>query len=147
MDKCQIVYGIFVWAVYGMVEEYFTGRFVKDSRGRFVPEVFYYYDFNGERDEWHRGPITSVSSGGYVCHSFEKDTAQSICDRLNQSLHCQMNHKGIDSHYSHQYECKLGINLLAYNLSLIVQHHIKDKNFDWVQKFRSTLQNWGKEVD
>lgn len=147
LNKCSLVYGIFLWARYGVVEEYFTGRFVKDCFNRLVPEVFYYYDGNGTRDEWHRGPITNISTGPYICHTFTKDSAESICTKLNKAQNCDLKHSGIDSHYSHKYECKLTTNLLAYNLSLIVQQHKKDKDFDWCEKFRITLENWGQDVD
>ena len=82
LDSLPKIYGIFLWAKWGMLELPWTGKVDKNGD----PLVYIYYDANGTRDEWHLVPIQWASSGAF--HGWYKDynTAYDIQLELNDIL-------------------------------------------------------------
>ena len=63
LDKLPKVYGLFLWAKWGILELPWSGKYTKDPIA--VPLVYNYYDANGACDEYRLVPITSCSSGSF----------------------------------------------------------------------------------
>ena len=82
LDSLPKIYGIFLWAKWGMLELPWTGKYNKEGE----PLVYIYYDANGMCDEYHLAPIQHVSSGAF--HGWYKDynTAYDIQLELNDKL-------------------------------------------------------------
>jgi hypothetical protein len=76
------VYGIFLWAKWGILELPWTGKYNKDG----IPLVYIYHDFNGECDEYFLGHICQASSGGFWGWYENKDTAKEVQEKLNEAL-------------------------------------------------------------
>ena len=83
LDSLPKIYGIFLWAKWGMLELPWTGKYDKKTG---EPLVYIYYDANGMCDEYHLAPISRASSG--ALHSWYKDpnTAHDIQLELNDTL-------------------------------------------------------------
>lgn len=83
LDSLPKVYGIFLWAKWGMLELPWTGKYDKDC----FPLVYIYYDANGTCDEWHLVPIHWASSGAFHGWYSDKNTADAIKLELNNKFH------------------------------------------------------------
>lgn len=84
LDSLPRVYGIFLWAKWGVLEFPWSGKCTRGSIK--VPLVYTYYDANGECDEYHLVPITSCSSGGFWDWYDDKEDAEEVQDILNGAL-------------------------------------------------------------
>ncbi len=84
LDRLPKVYGIFLWAKWGMLELPWSGKYTRGSIK--VPLVYNYYDANGTCDEWHLVPITSCSSGGFWDWYDDKKIAKEAQGLLNEAL-------------------------------------------------------------
>ena len=82
LEKLPKIYGLFLWAKWGMLELPWTGKYNKDG----LPLVYMYYDANGCCDEYHLVPITSCSSGAFWYWYEDKATAEDVQTKLNQKL-------------------------------------------------------------
>ena len=82
LDSLPKIYGIFLWAKWGILELHWTGKYNKEGE----PLVYIYYDANGMCDEFHLVPISHASSGAF--HGWYKDpnTADDIRLELNDKL-------------------------------------------------------------
>jgi hypothetical protein len=85
LDSLPKVYGIFLWAKWGMLELPWSGKYNKEG----IPLVYHYYDCNGTCDEYHLVPITHCSSGAFWYWYSNKDTAKDIQNKLNHKLRYQ----------------------------------------------------------
>lgn len=83
LDNLPKVYGIFLWAKWGILELSWTGEYDKDG----LPLVYIYYDANGACDEYYLAPITYASSGGFHSWYSDKNTAYDIMLELNDKLY------------------------------------------------------------
>lgn len=87
LDSLPKVYGIFMWAKWGMLEFPWPGKYTEcDIADIAVPLVYNYYDANGTRDEYQLMPITSCSSGGFWCWFEDKEAAKEVQEKLNEAL-------------------------------------------------------------
>lgn len=84
LDSLPKVYGVFLWAKWGILELPWSGKYTKDLIS--VPLVYNYYDANGTCDEYHLVPITSCSSGGFWDWYENKDNAKEVQEKLNDAL-------------------------------------------------------------
>ena len=82
LDNLVKIYGIFLWAKWGMLELPWTGKYNKEGE----PLVYIYYDANGMCDEYHLVPIRSASSGGFHGWYTDYNTAQDVQEELNHLL-------------------------------------------------------------
>ena len=82
LDSLPKVYGIFLWAKWGMLELPWTGKFDKNGE----PLVYIYYDANGMCDEYHLAPISHASSGAFRGWYKDYNTAYDIQLELNDEL-------------------------------------------------------------
>jgi len=82
LDRLPKVYGIFLWAKWGVLELPWTGKYNKDG----IPLVYIYHDFNGEYDEYYLDHIRKASSGGFWGWYENKDTAKEVQTKLNEAL-------------------------------------------------------------
>ena len=82
LDSLPKIYGIFLWAKWGMLELPWTGKV--DTNGD--PLVYIYYDANGTHDEWHLVPIHCASSGAFHGWYEDKNTADDVRLELNDKL-------------------------------------------------------------
>lgn len=80
LDKLPKIYGIFLWAKWGILELPWTGKLDKDG----LPLVYIYYDANGLYDGYRLGSIRSASSGGFYDWYTDREYAEHIKDNLNQ---------------------------------------------------------------
>ena len=82
LESLPKIYGIFLWAKWGLLELPWTGKFDKNGE----PLVYIYYDANGMCDEYHLTPISQASSGAF--HGWYKDynTTYDIQLELNDIL-------------------------------------------------------------
>ena len=83
LDNLPKIYGIFLWAKWGMLELPWTGKYDKKT-GK--PLVYIYYDGNGICDEYHLAPIHHASSGSLWNWYYTKDEAKEIQNKLNERL-------------------------------------------------------------
>ena len=84
LDSLPKVYGIFLWAKWGILELPWSGKYTKGDIA--VPLVYNYYDANGTQDEYHLVPITSCSSGAFWNWYENKENAKQAQKKLNDSL-------------------------------------------------------------
>lgn len=84
LDSLPKVYGIFLWAKWGILELPWSGKYTKGSIK--VPLVYNYYDANGTCDEYHLVPITRCSSGRFWDWYEGKENAKEIQCILNEAL-------------------------------------------------------------
>jgi hypothetical protein len=84
LDSLPKVYGIFLWAKWGMLELPWSGKYTKGDIA--VPLVYNYYDANGTCDEYHLVPITSCSSGAFYGWYEFKNNAKEVQELLNEAL-------------------------------------------------------------
>jgi hypothetical protein len=76
------IYGLFLWAKWGMLELYWSGKL--DERG--MPLVYVYYDANGTCDEYRLMPIDRASSGGFWSWYMKRSDAECIQKNLNSKM-------------------------------------------------------------
>lgn len=139
LDKCRQVYLVAEWAKYGVVNHYYTGRFVLDRHNNYVPEVYYHYDGNGTLDEWHRAPITHTTVGGIVTYTFNERQARFIASALNTLFEHEVEHGA--------YTSKLDSSALAYNIGMALYSSITSKEFkESVTKIRNALTETGIDI-
>ena len=84
LDSLPKVYGIFLWAKWGILELPWSGKYTKGDIS--VPLVYNYYDANGTCDEYHLVPITSCSSGGFWNWFEDSEAAKEAQEKLNEAL-------------------------------------------------------------
>jgi hypothetical protein len=80
LDSLPKVYGIFLWAKWGMFEFRWSGKCDKNG----MPLVYDYYDANGTCDEYHLRPIDKCSSGAFLGWYKRWDRAKMVRDALNE---------------------------------------------------------------
>lgn len=83
LDSLPKVYGIFLWAKWGMLECPWPGVYDKNQ---VIPLVYSYYDANGTCDEYHLIPLPTVSSGCFYNWYEDKETALKVQAELNKEL-------------------------------------------------------------
>ena len=76
------LYGIFLWAKWGILEFPWAGTYNKDG----IPLVYVYRDRNGECDEYYLDTINNASSGNFWGWYTNKDTAKEVQEKLNEAL-------------------------------------------------------------
>lgn len=81
LDSMEKLYGVFLWAKWGILELPWTGKYDKKTG---LPLVYIYYDFNGERDGYRLGTIRSASSGGFWGWYEDKAEAELVSKVLNE---------------------------------------------------------------
>lgn len=79
LDKLPKIYGVFLWAKWGILELYWSGKYTKNG----VPLVYVYYDCNGCCDEFRLIPINQASSGSFWNFFMSREPAEKMCDHLN----------------------------------------------------------------
>jgi hypothetical protein len=84
LDSLPKVYGLFLWAKWGMLELPWSGKYTKGDI--VVPLVYNYYDANGTCDEYHLVPITHCSSGAFWDWYEFKNNAKEVQALLNEAL-------------------------------------------------------------
>ena len=84
LDSLSKVYGIFLWAKWGILELPWSGKYTKGDIA--VPLVYHYYDANGMCDEYHLVPITSCSSGAFWDWYETEEGAKYAQEKLNEAL-------------------------------------------------------------
>jgi hypothetical protein len=84
LDSLPKVYGIFLWAKWGILELPWSGKYTKGDIA--VPLVYHYYDANGTCDEYHLVPITSCSSGAFWDWYEFENNAKEVQEKLNEAL-------------------------------------------------------------
>lgn len=82
LESLPKIYGIFLWAKWGMLELPWSGKYDKTGE----PLVYIYYDANGMCDEYHLVPIHYASSGGFHGWYRNYDTAYDTQLELNDML-------------------------------------------------------------
>jgi hypothetical protein len=82
LDSLPKLYGIFLWAKWGILELPWTGKYNKDG----IPLVYIYHDCNGECDEFYLGHIRQASSGGFWGWYEDKNVAKAEQEKLNEAL-------------------------------------------------------------
>lgn len=82
LNSLPKIYGLFLWARWGILELPWTGKYDKDG----FPLVYIYYDCNGSRDDYYLGAIHQASSGGFWGWYENKDTAKEVQEKLNEAL-------------------------------------------------------------
>ena len=82
LDSLPKIYGIFLWAKWGVLELPWTNKYNKEGE----PLVYIYYDANGTCDEWHLVPIHCASSGAFYSWYKDYNTAYDIQLELNDKL-------------------------------------------------------------
>ena len=83
LDSMKKLYGVFLWAKWGILELPWTGKFDKKTG---LPLVYIYYDFNGEREGYRLDTIRSASSGTFYGWYEDHNTADDIRLELNDKL-------------------------------------------------------------
>ena len=86
LDSLPKIYGIFLWAKWGMLELPWTGKYDKDG----FPLVYIYYDCNGCCDEYYLGAIHRASSGGFYNWYTDEATAKEVQETLNKELEAKL---------------------------------------------------------
>jgi hypothetical protein len=81
LDSLPKLYGIFLWAKWGILELPWTGKYNKAG----IPLVYIYYDGNGTCDEFHLGTANQASSGGFWNWYTKKEDALLIQEQLNKN--------------------------------------------------------------
>jgi hypothetical protein len=84
LDSLPRVYGLFLWAKWGIVEVPWSRKKTQDKDE--IPLVYNYYDANGTCDEYHLVPITHCSSGRFWGWSLDRGTAVILQEKLNDAL-------------------------------------------------------------
>lgn len=79
LDSLPKIYGVFLWAKWGILELSWTGKYNKAG----IPLVYTYYDGNGCCDEYRLMPIVHASSGAFYGWYSDKAYAEAIRDTLN----------------------------------------------------------------
>lgn len=82
LTSCKKLYGVFLWAKWGILELPWTEKYNKDG----IPLVYIYHDFNGERDEYYLNTINKASSGSFWGWYENKDIAKEVQVKLNKAL-------------------------------------------------------------
>lgn len=82
LDSLPKIYGIFLWAKWGILELPWPVKYNEDGE----PLVYIYYDANGLCDEYHLAPISYASSGAFHGWYLDKNTAYDIMLELNDEL-------------------------------------------------------------
>ena len=82
LDNLPKLYGIFMWAKWGILELPWTGKYNKDG----IPLVYIYHDFNGEYDEYILNTINMASSGSFWGWYEDKEAAKEEQIKLNEAL-------------------------------------------------------------
>lgn len=82
LDSLPKVYGIFLWAKWGILELRWSGKCDKSG----MPLVYDYYDANGTCDEYHLRPISKCSSGSFLGWYDSFDKAKMVRNALNKDL-------------------------------------------------------------
>lgn len=83
LDNLQKIYGVFLWAKWGVLELYWSGKYNKAG----IPLVYVYYDGNGCYDEFRLMPVVQASSGAFYGWYSDKEFAKQISDDLNAFDH------------------------------------------------------------
>ncbi len=81
LDSLPKIYGLFLWAKWGVLELPWTGKYNKDG----IPLVYIYRDDNGTCDEYRLGPIHHASSGGLWNWYTSKEQAKFIQEQLDKN--------------------------------------------------------------
>ena len=84
LDSLPKIYGIFLWAKWGILELPWSGKYTKGDVA--VPLVYNYCDGNGTCDEYHLIPITHCSSGAFWDWYELKNNAKEVQTLLNEAL-------------------------------------------------------------
>ena len=79
LDSLPKIYGVFLWAKWGILELYWSGKYNKVG----IPLVYVYYDGNGCCDEYRLMPIVHASSGAFYGWYSNKEFANQVSDSLN----------------------------------------------------------------
>lgn len=82
LDSLPKLYGIYLWAKYGILELPWSGKYNKAG----IPLVYIYHDFNGERDEYRLDTIRNASSGSFWGWYETEELAKAVQDNLNDAL-------------------------------------------------------------
>ena len=88
LNRMYKIYGVFLWAKWGIMELHWSGKIDGDG----YPLVYIYYDGNGAADEWHLVPIHQASSGYYYDWFTSKSSAQTVQKELNNRLEEEYNY-------------------------------------------------------
>lgn len=80
LDKLPKIYGVFLWAKWGILELPWSKKYSKDG----MPLVYLYHDFNGEHDEYVLGRINYASSGSFWNWYGDKAEAELMSKVLNE---------------------------------------------------------------
>ena len=83
LESLPKLYGIFLWAKWGMLELSWTGKYDKKTG---LPLVYIYHDFNGMHEEYYLSTIDKASSGGFYYWYETKEQAEEIKKQLNEAL-------------------------------------------------------------
>lgn len=81
LESLHKVYGLFLWAKWGILELPWTGKYDKKTG---EPLVYIYYDANGACDVYHLAPISDASSGRLWNWYGFKDEAKEMQNKLNE---------------------------------------------------------------
>lgn len=84
IEDCKDVYLIVQYAKWCYRTEKWTGRFIKDINGIYIPEVWYYDDHNGTFEEYRKEPITHITTGNIYDWTFYKNVANRTVEILNR---------------------------------------------------------------
>jgi hypothetical protein len=82
LDSLPKIYGIFLWAKWGILELRWSGKCDKNG----MPLAYDYYDANGICDEYHLRPIDRCSSGSFLGWYNNWDKAKLVQKALNEEL-------------------------------------------------------------
>ena len=83
LDSLPKIYGIFLWANWGMLELPWTGKYDKKTG---LPLVYIYHDFNGMIDEYYLSTVDRASSGAFYYWYETKELAEEMQKQLNEAL-------------------------------------------------------------
>lgn len=81
LDSLPKIYGLFLWAKWGILALPWTGKYNKAG----IPLVYIYHDFNGEHAEYRLAPINQASSGCFYAWYESKDIAIETQSALNMT--------------------------------------------------------------
>ena len=83
LKKLPKIYLVACWANYGVMEHYFSGKYVKNEKGLEIPLVYDYNYFNGVKDLYVLRKITNTTTGNIIMWTMSKSVACRIKDALN----------------------------------------------------------------
>ena len=105
LESLPKIYGVFLWAKWGILESYWSGKYNKVG----IPLVYVYYDGNGCCDEYRLMPIVHASSGAFYGWYSDKAYAETIRDTLNTKQGSTSTSFCSDSERDNVFYCMLDI--------------------------------------